>query len=611
MLKLRLSFGLLLVLFSSFSLEAKEGSQKMHGIAMHGEPKYPADFKHFQGVNPEAPKGGAIKLAVVGSFDSTNPYINKGIPPAGLSLYSEKLIFEPLMRRSPDEPLSQYGLIAESVEVAPNRSWIVFHLRPEAKWSDGQSITADDVIFSHQIVRDKGRFNLRSLYERVAKVEKLGERSVKFSFKPEKDGSFDPELVIVMGMMNVLPKHILEKQDFEKGFFNPLVGSGPYKIKEMSLGKYIVYERRSNYWGKDLPVNKGYFNFDTIRYDYYLDSKVAFEAFKAGHYDYRVEPDYALWIKGYHFSAVKQGKVVKLEIPHNQPVGMKALVFNTRKDFFSDVKIRQALLYAFDFDWINKNLLHGAYVRTRSFFDNTELASKNLPEGKELEILSPFKDQLPKEVFNAEYNPPSSNGSGHNRENLKRALALLKEAGWVIKNNKLTHEKTGKTFEFEILLYNKDDERLVIPFIKALKQWLGIHARLRTVDTAQFENRRLKYDYDMITQHWGHSLSPGNEQLLYWSSDVADTEGSRNYAAVKNKAIDQICKKLATAKTREGLVASCKALDRALLWGHYIIPLAHQNKYYIAYWDKIDHPEIRVEAPILSIATWWSKEKDL
>lgn len=584
-------------------------AEKKHGLAMHGEPKYPKDFNCFDGVNPNAPKGGNLKLAVIGTFDSTNPYINKGTPPAGISLYSEKLIFEPLMKRSPDEPLTQYGLIAESIEVAPDRSWIIFHLRPEAKWSDGTPLTADDVIFSHAIQRDKGRFNLRSLYQRVEKSEKLSTHSVKFTFKKDADGTYDAELPIVMGMMNILPKHIIEKGDFEKNLWDPVIGSGPYRVKEMSLGKYIIYERRPDYWGKDLTVNKGLFNFDTIRYDFYLDSRVAFEAFKAGNYDFRAESDYPLWVTGYDFKAVKEGKVKKLELEHKQPVGMKAFVFNTRKPYFADRTVRKALFYAFDFEWLNKNLLHNAYTRTRSFFDNTELANTATPKDQELKILNEFKDKIPSELFVQEFNCPQTDASGKNRENLKIARELLKNAGWVFKNNKLVNAATGKPFVFEILLYSKDDTKTAQAYARNLKL-LGITANIRVVDPAQFENRRLNFDFDMIIHFWGHSLSPGNEQKLYWNSVAADTPASRNYAGAKDPVIDELAKRLVEAKTREDLVTYAQALDRVLVWGYYVVPLFHQNKYYIAYWDKINHPKHIPGAPLMGISCLWSKDAE-
>lgn len=596
--------ALIMLIFWSTSLEAKES----HGIAMLGPLKYAKDFKNFDGVNPDAPQGGEIKLAVVGTFDSNNPYINKGIPPAGLSLYSDKLIFEPLMKRSPDEPMSFYGLIAKSVDVAPDRSWVIFKLRPEARWSDGQKITAEDVLFSHQIVRDKGRFNLRSLYSRVERAEKLGELCVKFTFKPDTDGTYDAELPSVMAMMNVLPKHILSSQDFEKTILDPVVGSGPYRIQEINYGKYIIYEKRHDYWGKHLPVNRGYFNASTIRYDYYLDSKVAFEAFKSGAYDVRIENDTALWHQGYTFPALKQNKVHKEEIAHTLPVGMKAYVFNTRKELLSDIRVRRALILAFDFEWINKNLLFNAYTRTQSFFDNTELASSRIPQGLELKILESLGHPLKEEILQTPHSVPISDSHGTNRHNLKKARQLLEEAGWVIHKNTLIHKISQQPFELELLLYSKDDQKVALAYARSLQK-LGIKLHIRIVDTAQFENRRMKFDYDMFLQHWGHSLSPGNEQKLYWASYTADEPGSRNYAGLKDPVVDALCSRITTSKTREEMVAVVRALDRVLLWHDFIVPLAHQNKYYVSYWDKVAHPVTRQNGQVMTMSAWWVKDK--
>lgn len=580
-----------------------------HGIAMLGPLKYEKDFTHFEGLNPDAPQGGTLKLAVVGTFDSNNPFINKGIPPAGISLYSDKLIFEPLMKRAPDEAMSFYGLIAESVDVAPDRSWVLFKLRPNARWSDGKAITADDVLFSHQIVRDKGRFNLRSLYARVEKAEKIDPLTVKFTFTREADGSFDPELPCVMAMMNILPKHIIETQDFEKNIFDTLIGSGPYRVKEMHYGKYIIFEKRKDYWGKDLPVNKGLYNVDTIRYDYYLDSKVAFEAFKSGLYDVRIEPDIALWHKGYNFQAVHQKKIVREEIPHTMPVGMKAYVMNTRKPYLSDPRVRQALILAFDFEWINKNLLFNAYTRTKSFFDNTELASRDLPSGIEYDILKKFEKQLDPKIFNEPYVVPVSDGHGTNRENLKKAKTLLQEAGWIIKNNTLIHKDTKKPYEIELLLYSKDDQKVALSYARSLKK-LGIKLNVRIVDTAQFENRRMKFDYDLFLQTWAHSLSPGNEQKLYWASYNAEEEGSRNYAGAKDPVIDALAAMITTAKSREEMVSIVRALDRVLLFHDFVVPLAHQNKYYVSYWNRVAHPKSGQSGQMMTMSAWWANQNN-
>lgn len=596
----------LTVIFSLFIFGtlAPAHAKKSHGIAMLGPLKYESTFTHFSGVNPDAPQGGTLKLAVVGTFDSNNPFINKGVPPAGISLFSDKLIFEPLMKRAPDEAMSFYGLIAESVEVAPDRSWVIFHLNPKATWSDGKPITADDVLFSHQVVRDKGRFNLRSLYKRVELSEKLSDYSVKFTFKREEDGTYDAELPCVMAMMNVLPKHILETQDFEKNILDPLIGSGPYRVKELDYGKRVIFEKRPDYWGKNLPVNRGFFNADLIRFDYYLDSKVAFEAFKAGQYDVRIESDTSLWHEGYKFPAVQQKQVEREEIAHAMPVGMKAYVFNTRRPLLSDPKVRRALILAFDFEWINKTLLHNAYTRTKSFFDNTELASRDLATGLELDILKKHEKDLDPRVLTEPYRVPISDGKGTNRHNLKEASELLSKAGWTIVKNKLINRDTQRPFEIELLLYNKDDQKMALAYARSLKK-LGITLHIRTIDTAQFENRRMNFDYDMFLQHWAHSLSPGNEQKLYWASVNADQSGSRNYAGAKDPVIDELAGSITNAKTREEMVAYVRALDRVLLFHDFVVPLAHQNKYYIAYWNRVAHPKTGTNGQVMTMSTWW------
>ncbi len=577
-----------------------------HGIAMHGQVKYKPG-EHFSYINPDAPTGGQLKVGVVGTFDSLNPFITKGNTPAGLDLLTDSLVFERLMVRSQDEPFSLYGRIVESVEVAPDRSWIIFKIRPEAKWADGKPITAYDVEFSHATLRDKGRPNLRLFYSKVAEVKILNKRAIKFSFKPmEGHPGYDPELPLLVGLMSILPKHYLEGKDFEKTSHKPIMGSGPYRIKEFKFGHSITYERRKDYWGRNLSYNLGSNNFDTIHYDYYRDDKVAFEAFKAGEYDIRAESNPAHWINLYDFKAVKSGKVKKVTLPHSRPVGMTAFTFNTRKPIFENRLVRQALAYAFDFEWLNKNLFHGAYTRTRSYFDNTELASHGLPEGKELELLLPFKDQLPPEVFTQEYSPPATDGSGNIRPSLLKATKLLEKAGWVIEKNTLRNKKTGETFRCEIMIFRPDEQKIALAFARNLRA-LGVDLHIRMVDAAEYEARRMNFDYDMIINSWGHTLSPGREQSYYWGTSAAEEPGSRNYPGIKDPVVDKLCDALATATDMETLIAAARALDRVLLWGHYVIPLYHKASTYLAYWDKFGHPEFNPQVPV-STMTWWTKD---
>lgn len=579
-----------------------------HGIAMHNDLKYGKDFKHFEGVNPEAPKGGTLKLGQVGKFDTTNAYVTKGMAPLGLALTNERLVFEGLMKRSPDEPFSLYGWIAESVEVAPDRSWITFHLNPKAKWADGKSITPEDVIFTHEILKTKGRPNMRLYYKRVAKVEKLDATSVKFTFMPiEGKKDYDPELPLLIGLMSVLPKHYFQDRDFEKASFDKVLGSGPYKIVDIQPGKKISYERRKDYWGYDLPVSRGYYNFDRIEVEYYREPNVERMAFGGGASDLKGEGSPAEWFEHYDFKAVKDGRIIKYEHTHSNPVGMNSFCFNARREPFNDVRVRRAMAMVFDFDWLNKNLFHSAFERTQSYYENTELASKDLPKGNELEILEAHKKDLPAELFTTAYTVPG-HGEKDRRAVYRQAQKLLQEAGWEVKQGKLINSKTGKKFECEVLLFNKDDERIALQYGRNLKP-LGIDLTIRFVDSAQFESRRLKFDFDLMKQHWFNSNSPGNEQYFYWGASMAKEPGSRNYPGVESKAVDDLCHRVARAKTRQELVDSVHALDRVLLWGDYVVPLYYNNKDYVAYWNKIGFVKPSPKAG-LSLTALWSKEAE-
>lgn len=575
-------------------------AEQQHGIAMHGDLKYPANFTHFETVNPNAPKGGEYVLGIVGTYDTLNPFILKGTAPAGI----RDILFESLLKRSPDEPFSLYGLVAESLEVAPDRSWIVFNINPKGKWQDGTPITAKDVVFSYKTFLEKGPPSQRMAFKKVEKAEVINNHKVKFTFK-KIDGEYDREMPLMMGVMLLIPEHFFKGKDFEKTGLTPLLTSGPYKVAKIEPGRSIIYKRDPNYWAKDLPVNKGYFNFDTLRFDFYKNAAVAFEAFKAGNVHTREESDTGKWARNYNFPAVHKGRVKKVEIPHQHQVGMQAFVFNTRRDIFKDPRVRRALAYAFDYDWLNKNMFHGALTRTTSFFDNTDLAAKGLPNKAELTLLEPFRAQLPKEVFEKPYTLPTFEKNG--RENMKIAQDLLKEAGWVIKGGKLVNEKTGKPFTFEIILNVPENEKVALPLVRNLKH-LGIDATVRTIDAAQYENRRVDMNFDMILHFWGHTLSPGNEQSFYWSSKAADEPGTRNYPGVKSAAVDALCKAITQARTREDLVTAVRALDRVLLWGHYVIPGGHRTKDYIAYWTKIAHPPLGVMG-LPSIHTFWASEK--
>jgi microcin C transport system substrate-binding protein len=564
-----------------------------HGIAMHGDPKYGPDFTHFDYVNPDAPKGGTVRLSAIGTYDTLNPYTLRGVSAAGLGY-----LFEALMVGSLDEAFTEYGLIAESVEVPEDRSWVAFNLRPEARFHDGKPITAEDVIWSFETLRTKGDPFYRAYYANVAKAEILGERKVKFTFEP----GDNRELPLIMGQLPVLPKHYWEGRDFEKTTLDIPVGSGPYRIESFEPGRSITLVRDPNYWGKDLAVMRGLINFERIRYDYYRDSTVALEAFKAGTVDFRQENNSKLWATAYDVPQVKGGQIQLLNVNHEIPTGMQGFAMNLRRPIFQDRKVREALAYAFDFEWSNKNLFYGQYTRTNSYFSNSELASRGLPEGEELAILEKYRGKVPEEVFTTEYQPPSTDGSGNNRENLRKAAALLKEADWAVQGGRLVNAQ-GQPLEFEILLSSADFERIAQPFARALER-LGIVARIRTVDPAQYENRMESYDYDMTVEVFGQSLSPGNEQRDFWGSASADIPGGRNTIGIKDPVVDELVNLVIAAPTRESLVARTRALDRVLLWGHYIIPHWHIRSFRVAFWDMFGRP---AQFPKYGFAfdAWW------
>jgi microcin C transport system substrate-binding protein len=585
----------LLALGGGGRLEAADsGVTVAHGLSIYGALKYGPGFKHFEYANPEAPKGGDVRLAAVGTFDSLNPFILKGVPVVGTGQ-----LFETLTVASSDEASAEYGLVAESIEVPADRSWVAFTLRPEARFHDKSPITVDDVIWSFETLKSKGSPFFRSYYAQVVKAEAVGPRKVKFSFGPGENR----ELPVITGQLPVLSKAYWSKRDFEKTTLEPPLGSGPYRIESVDAGRSIVYRRVKDYWGAKLPVRAGANNFDSIRYDYYRDGTVAIEAFKAGQYDFRPENSAKNWATAYTTPAVAQGLLKKEEIPNQVPTGMQAFVFNTRRPFFQDRRVRQALGYAFDFEWANKNLFYGSYTRTKSYFSNSELASSGLPGPEELRILDPFRGRVPNEVFTKAYEPPVTDGTGDIRGNLREALALLREAGWVVKGQKLVDAKTGDAMQFEILLDDPAFERITLPFVKNLER-LGVTARVRTVDTAQYQNRVDHFDFDMIVAVWAQSLSPGNEQTDDWSSARASIPGSRNFAGVRDPVVDKLVELVIAAPDRASLIARTRALDRALLWGFYVVPQFHQRSFRVAYWDKFARPSVSPQYA-LGFETWW------
>jgi microcin C transport system substrate-binding protein len=572
--------------------------QPVHGIAMHGKPKYGPDFSHFDYTNPNAPKGGTIRLAVQGTFDSFNPFIPKGNPAAGVA-------YETLLVGSADEPFSEYGLIAETVEVPPDRSWAIFTLRLQARWHDGQPISVDDVIWSLNTLKTKGQPFYRFYYASVANAEQVGPRRVKFTFK-EKGNR---ELPLIVGQLPILPKHYWATRKVEATTLEPPLESGPYRIVAFEPGRYVLTERVKDYWGKDLPVNKGQNNFDQIRYDYYRDDTVIREALKSGAVDFRLENQAKAWALDYDVPPVRAGWLKKEEIRHYSPTGMQAFVYNTRRDLFKDPKVRAALGYAFDFEWTNKNLFFSQYVRTQSYFSNSELAARGAPQPAELAILGRYRGRVPEEVFTQEYRAPMTDSSGWPRDNLRTAFDLLEQAGWVVRDMRLVNARTGQPCEFEILLANEAFERIVLPFVRNLKR-LGIEARVRVVDQSQYINRLRSFDYDLIVAGWPESESPGNEQRESWTSKAADSPAANNYAGIKDPVVDELVELVINAPDRESLVARTRALDRVLMFGYYVIPQWHVRVQRILHWDKFSRPAVTPKTGT-SIAYWWfDPEKD-
>ena len=562
---------------------------------MHGDVKYGPDFKHFDYLNPDASKGGEVRLAAIGTFDSLNPFILKGVPAAGSGL-----LFDTLTVQSADEPFTQYGLIAETIEMPEDRSWVIFNLREEARFQDGSPLTADDVIFSFETLRDEGQPFYRAYYANVAAADKLSPHRVKFSFS----GGENRELPLIIGQLQIFSKAYYSGHEFNRTSLEPPLGSGPYRVADLEAGRSITYERVADYWAADLPVNRGCWNFDTLRWDYYRDATVALEAFKSHEFDFRDENSSKDWATGYTGPPFEQGQIVTEEIGHENPTGMQAFVFNTRKSMFRDAKVRWALAHTFNFEWTNSTLFYNAYTRTTSYFSNSELASGDLPAGAELAMLEPLRDQIPPEVFTTPYTPPATDGSGNIRPNLRIAKTLLEEAGWRLEGGKLVDPANGVPMEIEFLLVQQNFERIVSPMIQNLAK-LGIRATIRTVDTSQYQRRVEDFDFDVIVGFYGQSLSPGNEQRHYWGSEFADVPGSRNQIGIKDSAVDTLIDAIITAPDRASLVAATRALDRVLLWNHFVIPQWHIRSFRVAYWNKFSRPAVPPKYALGFLDGWW------
>lgn len=574
------------------------GGPARHAIAMHGKPLLAEGFDHMPYADPKAPKGGTARLGILGSFDSLNPFIIRGVPAAGL----RDFLFESLLTRGLDEPFTLYGHIAQSIEVPDDRSAITFHLDPKARFSDGKQITAEDVLFSWKALRDHGRPNHRAYYKKVTKATRLSERSVRFELEPG-----DRELPLILGLMPVLPSHLIDEDLIQKTTLKPPVGSGPYTISQIDPGRLVVYKRNPDWWAKDNASSAGRFNFDLIRYEYFRDDAAMLEAFKSGKIDLRVEEDPSRWAGGYGERNDKGSKLVRREFDIGLPAGMNALAFNTRRPVFADPKVREGIIQLFDFAWINRNLYHGLYERTQSYFERSNLSSIGKPASeKEKALLAEFSGSVLPEIMDGTYRMPTTDGTGRNRTNWRKALKLFAEAGYELKDGRLINTATGEQLKFELLAGTTINERLFLSFSRDLAK-LGIDARVRVVDSAQYQSRIKSYDYDMIQTRWPSSLSPGNEQIFRWSSQLADREGTFNFAGVKNKAADAMIEAMLAARDSEDFVAAVRALDRVLLSGHYVVPLFHLPKQWVGYWTRLRQPE-KTSLFGYQLDTWWAAD---
>jgi microcin C transport system substrate-binding protein len=581
------------------SVPASAEVKRSHAITLYGEaPKYGPDFKHFDYVNPKAPVGGTFRIAPTqeSSFDSFNPFIAKGNAVSTGSV-------ETLMVSSEDEPFTNYGLIAQTIEWPEDRSWVIFNLNPKARWHDGSPITADDVVWTFNTLIEKGSPQYRFYYSSVKKVEKLGERRVRFEFNEANNR----ELPLIVGQLPVLPKEYWSGRDFTKTTLEPPLGSGPYRIELFEAGRYIIQGRVDDYWGKNHPTQVGKNNFEKIRTDFYRDVTAIRLALKSGRLDFRLENQAKAWALEYDVDVVDQGLLIKQRIEHQAPQGMQGTILNTRREKFKDVRVREAIGYAFDFEWTNRNLFFSQYTRSSSYFSNSTLAATGLPSGKELEILKSYSGRIPERVFTQAVSIPSTDGSGWARGNLRKAFALLAEAGWTIEDQKLVNAR-GEQFQFEILLVSQAFERIMLPWVRNLRR-LGMRVNVRLVDTAQYINRMRSFEFDALIASIGQSNNPGNEQRNYWTTDAANSNGSRNYSGIKDEVIDELVDKLIQSPDRETLTAYVKAIDRLLLFGFYVVPNWHLAADRILYWDKFGRPDVALRDGVNYMRWWFDDDK--
>jgi peptide/nickel transport system substrate-binding protein len=576
-----------------------------YGLSMHGAPALPAGFTHMPYANPDALKGGRLTWGMLGTFDSLNPFIVKGsVAFQQIRSYNfeQGYVVESLMARGDDEPFTLYGLLAKSVETDASRSYVTFHLDPRARFSDGQPVLADDVVFTWALLRDHGRPNHRQYYSKVTKVEVPDPLTVRFDLS----GANDRELPLILGLMPVLPRHATNVATFEETSLAPMIGSGPYRVTAVSPGTSLTLTRNPDYWGRDLPINRGLWNFDEIKVDFYRESNSLFEALKRGLHDFRVETEPLRWHDGYDFPAARTGEVRRDTIRPALPEPSEYLVFNTRRPVFSDIRVRQALTLLFDFEWINRNYFFGLYSRSAGYFPGSELSAYTRPaDAGERALLGAFASHIPADILDGNYHLPVTDGSGRDRATLRQALSLLSEAGYELNGSALRQRATGAPLTFEILTSTRDQERIALAYARDLKR-AGIEISVRSVDPVQFDQRRLGYDFDMVQNRWDQSLSPGNEQSFYFGSEAADIPGTRNYMGAKDPAIDAMIAALLAARDRAAFVSAVRALDRALMSGFYAIPVFSAGEQWIARWNRIEMPDVTAASGYLP-ETWWQR----
>lgn len=577
---------------------AGTAASERHALAMHGEPALPAGFAHMPYANPDAPKGGRLVWGLLGTFDSLNPFIVRGLAVQQVRGF----VVESLMTRGNDEAFTLYGLLASSVETDDARSYVIFHLDPQARFSDGKPVTAEDVLFSWALLRDKGRPNHRQYYSKVVKAEAPGPLTVRFDL----GGTSDRELPLILGLMPVLPRHAVDPATFEDTTMTGPVGSGPYRVTAVKPGASVTLTRNPDYWGRDRPVNRGLFNFDEIRFDFYRESNGQFEAFKRGLHDFRVENEPLRWHEGYDFPAARDGELIRDTVKTGMPEPSEFLVFNTRRPVFADIRVREALTLLFDFEWINRNYFFGLYARAAGFYAGSELSAyARSADAHERELLKPFGGSVRPDILDGGYRLPVTDGSGRDRTTLRQALSLLSDAGYDLDGAVLRQRSTRTPLSFEILVTTRDQERIALAYQRDLKR-AGIAATVRAVDPVQFDQRRLAYEFDMLQNRWDQSLSPGNEQSFYWGSQAADTTGTRNYMGAKEPAIDVMIAALLEARERPPFISAVRALDRVLMSGFYAIPVFNVQEQWIARWNRIERPKATALSGYLP-ETWWHK----